>query len=258
MNNKKNIVVMPAFCDGELPYYAKKCIAFWKQWTTKHGIDFYVITERLFSFEQVAPHIQKLYVYDILKKHQIEFDQCLLVDWDTFPMPDAKNIFEYTSGNFSICLDYGWATSIIKSIDFMSQFFDHKNVTWDNYFNSGFFVFNKDHEHIFSECIDVCLKHKDTQKQYPELFHGDQTVLNYVVHKETSTTILPRSFMVHDYFLDIFLRNYTDHNGIYVDSQSYMTSINFVHMTRDNNFRNGLVDLMADRFYKQLNNIENV
>ena len=57
--------------------------------------------------------------------------------------------------------------------------------------------------------------------------------------------------MVHDYFLDIFLNNYTDHNGQYMDSQQYMTSINFVHITKDAEFRNILVDLIEKRFYNK-------
>jgi hypothetical protein len=248
---QNNIVVIPAFCDGELPYYAQKCIEFWKKWCDRHEVDLYVIQEKLYPFEEVPPHIQKLYVYRILEAQGVEFDQCLLADWDTFPMPDAKNVFEFTDGTFGICLDYGWATSIIRSVDFMAQFFNHRNVNWDNYFNSGFFVFSKSHKDIFEECIAFCTEYADTQKKYPELFHGDQTVLNYIVHESTATTILPRSFMVHDYFLDIFLKNYTDHNGQYMDSQQYMTSINFVHITRDAEFRDGVVDLVEKRFYSK-------
>jgi len=249
--SQNNIVVIPAFCDVDLPYYANKCIDFWKKWCNKYNIDLYVIKQKIFPFEEVPPHIQKLYVYQILESQQIKFDQCLLADWDTFPMPNAKNVFEYTNNKFSICLDYGWATGLIKSIDFMSQFFNHRNVNWDNYFNSGFFVFNVNHKNIFEECIKFCITYSDIQKKNPELFHGDQTVLNYVVHENTPTTILPRSFMVHDYYLQIFLKNYTDHNGNYVDSQQYMNNINFIHMTNDAEFRNSVVDLVEKRFYNK-------
>jgi hypothetical protein len=246
---KKNIVVMPAFCDGPLPHYAQMCVKFWTHWCKQNNIEFYVITDKLYSFEDVPPHIQKLYVFDLIENSKIEFNQCLVADWDTFPMPNAKNIFEYTNDKFSICLDYGWATGLIKSINFVAKYFDHTNVTWDNYFNSGFYIFNKSHKHLFKEAIEFFKTNREELKLYNELFISDQTPFNYIVHRNTDTTILPRSFMVHDYFLDIFLNNYTDHNGVYVDSQSYMTNINFVHMTRDANFRNNLVDLIQTRFY---------
>ena len=242
---------MPAFCNGELPYYAQKCAEFWMQWCEKNNASFFIVTDKLYPFDEIPPHIQKLYVYDILEKNNIEFDQVLVADWDTLPMPNAKNIFDYTNNKFSICLDYGWATGLIKSIEFVSKYFDHNNVTWDNYFNSGFYIFNKSHKYIFDEAIEFFVKHKEDLKLYNESFISDQTPFNYIVHRNTPTTILPRSFMVHDYFLDIFLKNYTDHNGNYIDSQSYMTNINFIHMTRDPQFRNSLVDLVEQRFYKK-------
>lgn len=250
MKDYRNIIVIPAFTDKDLPHYAKKCIQFWKIYADKNSVDLYVITQKLYDFNLVPPHFQKFYICQLLENQNIEYDQCLLADWDTFPMPNAKNIFDYTNNNFSICLDYGWTTSLINSINFLAPHFNHTNVTWDNYFNSGFFVFQKIHKEIFDNCIQFYLKHKELQKNNPELFHGDQTILNYFVHEKTKTTILPRSFMLHDYFLNILLNNYTDHNGKYVDSQSYLNYMNFIHITKDEAFRNSLVDLVENRFYK--------
>lgn len=38
---QNNIIVIPAFCDTELPYYVKKCIKFWRYWCSKHDIELY-------------------------------------------------------------------------------------------------------------------------------------------------------------------------------------------------------------------------
>jgi hypothetical protein len=241
---------MPAFCKGELPHYAQLCVDFWRRWCDKNSAEFIMTMEHPADPEKTPCTVQKLYAYDILEANNIEYDQCALVDWDTFPMPNAKNIFDYTDNKFAVCLDYGYATNIIRSIEYMQQFFPGNNtVTWDNYFNSGLYVFNKSHKAIFDKTREFCLKHDEVRKKNPELFHGDQTTLNYIVHATEKVTILPRSFMVHEHFLKIFLNNYTDHHNNYIDAQSYMTHINFVHITDGEEFRNMLVDLVNQKFY---------
>ena len=243
---------MPAFCD-ELPHYANRCIDFWRRWCYKNSVEFIISTEHPCDPTKVTPQVEKLFAYEILESNNIEYDQCALVDWDTFPMPNAKNLFDHTNNKFTVCLDYGYVTNILKSIEFMQQFFVGNNkVTWDNYFNSGLFIFNKSHKHIFEKTREFCLKYESVQKQSPELFHGDQTALNFIVHGNEEVTILPRSFMVHEHFLKIFLNNYTDHNNKYVDAQSYMTHINFVHITDGPEFRNYLVDLVNQKFYEKI------
>lgn len=244
---------MPAFCK-ELPYYAKMCIKFWKYWCDKHSIEFIICNEYPLNPETTPCTVQKLFSYEILDGNNIQYDQCCLVDWDTFPMPNAKNIFEYTNNKFSVCLDYGYPINILRSIEFMQQFFENTNVTWDNYFNSGLFVFNKNHKYLFKEAREICLKYDNIRKKNEELFHGDQTVLNYIVHKYELVNILPRSFMVHEHFLKIFLNNYVDHHNKFIDAQSYMNNINFVHITDNEDFRNNLVNLIYEKFYKNIIN----
>jgi len=241
---------MPAFCD-ELPHYAQLCVEFWRRWCDKNEVEFIMSTEHPCDPTKVSPQVEKLFSFEILEANNVEYDQCALVDWDTFPMPNAKNLFNYTNNKFTVCLDYGYVTNILRSIEFVKPMFPgNDKVSWDTYFNSGLYIFNKSHKHIFEKTRKFCEDNDAVMKKNPAMFYGDQTPLNFIVLGNEEVTVLPRSFMVHEHFLNIFLNNYTDHTGEYIDAQSYMKHINFVHMTDGPEFRNKLVDLVNNRFYK--------
>lgn len=253
---KKNVVIIQALLEPnkELPHYAVRDIQYWDYYCKKNNIEFIVTTDKIHDFSEMIPAFQKFYTYEILEKNGIDFDQCLLADWDTFPMPNAKNLFDYTNDKFTICLDYGYAPALMKRTEFVGNYFDNsKVVTWDNYFNSGFFIFQKGQKFIFEKAIEFFNKYKEDIMVNKKLAIDEQTIFNYIVHGSVETTILPRSFMVHDYFLRIFLNNYTDHENKFMDAQSYMpNNVNYVHMTADTEFRNQVVEIAFNRFYKDL------
>ncbi len=251
---KKNVVVIQALLDkADLPHYAIRDLQYWDYYCKKNDIELIVINDTFCSFKEMIPAFQKFYTYETLEKNGVEFDQCLLADWDTFPMPNAKNLFDYTNDKFTICLDYGYAPALLKRVEVVKEYFDKPVVNWDNYFNSGFFIFQKGQKFIFEKALKFFFDHKDDIMVNKKLAIDEQTIFNYIVHSSVETTILPRSFMVHDYFLKIFLNNYTDHENKFMDAQSYIPgNVNYIHMTADAEFRNQVVEVAYNRFYKDL------
>jgi hypothetical protein len=233
--------------------FVDNCRQSWKFWCKKHNCDFIEIETPITSFSNIPPQAQKMWVFDILEHNNIEYDQAALVDYDTFVLPDCPNFFESSNHEFCATPDNGFGPAINRLVQlFKNAWYPNSPVTWDNYFNSGFFVFNKKHKLLFSECIKF---YHDNKNQFAVLNKADdlndQTIFNFILHElGFKLNILPRSYNVLDWHCKNFFSNYTDELGREINAvENIKSCINIFHLTGDYEFRNAASNFLLKNFY---------
>lgn len=232
--------------------FIKNSKILWEHWCEKYNIDFLTIEEPICPFKDLCPQMQKMWVMEILDKNNIEYDQILAVDHDTYPTPSCPNVFNMSNGEFAAALDNGFGPQINRLIRlFKDNFFkNNKFVSWDTYFNSGFIIYNKKHKEVFKQTQEWFTKNKE------EFFVldkcrglNDQTILNFVLSDMGyKLVILPRSYNVLDFHMERFLiQSYTDELGRYIDrEQNILDCINVFHIG------NGQIRDQASEYLKQV------
>jgi hypothetical protein len=252
----KNIIVMPNFQEDltktQQPFI-DNCRKSWMHWCKKNNCNFLEIERPIISFDQIPPQAQKMWVYDILEHNEIEFDQAAVVDYDTFVLPDCPNFFETSDRKFCAVPDNGFGPGINRIVRlFKDAWYPDSPVVWDNYFNSGFFVFNKTHKQLFTSCIEFYFKNKE---QFAILNGADdlndQTIFNFILHElGYELNILPRSYNVLDWHCGNFFTRYTNEEGKYIDSTIHIKDcVNIFHLTGGNEFRNSASSFLLNTFY---------
>jgi hypothetical protein len=250
---EKNIVLMPAFSENKVyqPFYYNS-VKSWKIWCEKNNLSFYVVDEPVFNFSDIPPQAQKLWVYEILENSQIDFDQVAIVDYDTFVMPDCPNFFNFSNSEFCAVPDNGFGPQINRLIRlFRTAWFTNSKISWDNYFNSGFFIFNKSHKEVFKKSIEFYSKERTKfaiLNKADDL--NDQTVLNFILEDcGFSLNILPRSYNVLDWHCKNFFASYIDELGREINpSVNIRDCINIFHLTGDASFRNQASDFLVKEY----------
>ena len=252
----KNIIVMPNFREDDSKpqqIFVDNCRQSWKNWCKINNCEFFEIEQPITSFDHVPPQAQKMWVYDILEHNGIEFDQAALVDYDTFILPTCPNFFETSNNMFCAVPDNGFGPQINRLIQlFKKAWYPNSPVTWDNYFNSGFFVFNKSHKGLFAKCIEF---YENNKNEFAVLNKADdlndQTIFNFVLHDlGHELKILPRSYNVLDWHCKNFFATYIDEKGRTINAaDSIRDSINIFHLTGDYGFRNDASTFLLSNFY---------
>jgi hypothetical protein len=253
----KNLIVMPNFQEDltkmQQPFI-DNCRRSWMSWCDANNCNFLEIDHPITSFNHIPPQAQKMWVYNILEHNEIEFDQAAVVDYDTFVLPNCANFFEMSNRKFCAVTDNGFGPQINRLIRlFKKAWYPNSPVTWDNYFNSGFFIFNKDHKNLFTECIEFYSKNKDefaTLNKSDDL--NDQTIFNFVLHDlGHELNLLPRSYNVLDWHCKNFFSNYIDEKGREINSVDNINEcINIFHLTGDYEFRNSASNFLLKAFYQ--------
>lgn len=246
---------MPAFSETKkYEVFFDNAVKSWKHWCTKNDCDFYVVSDPVFAFNEVPPQAQKLWIYDIIQMNEIEFDQVAVVDYDTFVMPDCPNFFNNTNGNFCAVPDNGFGPQINRLIRlFRTAWFPSSKISWDNYFNSGFFVFNKTHKKMFDSATKFYF---DKRLEFASLNKAndlnDQTVFNFVLEDcGFELNLFPRSYNVLDWHCKNFFASYTDELGREINSETNIRDcINIFHLTGDKEFRNAASGFLVNTFLK--------
>lgn len=244
---------MPAFSEtGNYQPFYYNCKKSWEAWCKKHGHEFYVITEGVAPFNQIPPQAQKMWVYDILENTGIDFDQAAVVDYDTFVMPDCPDFFEMSEHKWCAVCDNGFGPQINRLVSlFRNAWFPNSKVHWDNYWNSGWFIFNKDHKKVFKGCIDFYFKNKAefaVLNKADDL--NDQTIFNFVVEDcGVELKLFPRSYNVLDWHCKNFFMNYVDELGREINAiKGIRESINIFHFCGSPEFRNQVSQFLVASF----------
>lgn len=249
-----NIVVMPNFKENpdqpdDLSVTNSKLL--WRAWCKKNGCNFLSIETPIAPFKDVVPQMQKMWTQDIVDNSGIDYDLMLMVDRDTYPMPNCGNLFEISKGEFSAALDNGFGPQLNRLMRIFRQqwFKNDKFVTWDTYFNSGIVVFGKNHREVFKKTQEFYFKNKQEfaiVNKADDL--NDQTILNFVLaDMGVKLNILPRSYNVLDLHMERFLINsYVDELGRSINrEENILDCVNIFHVT------NGQIRIPASELFKK-------
>jgi hypothetical protein len=255
----KNIIVMPNYSNkGDMKSidFIENCKYAWKNWCNNNDCEFLELTQSIADFKDIPPQMQKMWTLDILIHNDIKFNQVAQVDYDTFPMPNCPNFFNYTNDNFAAVLDNGFGPSINRSIQMVKNNWYHEiDVNWDNYFNSGFIIYNINHREVFHAVqtfYEENLQDWKDKNRSSDLT-DDQTLLNFELRKQLfDIEILPRSYNVLDWHCKNFFSNYTDELGREINAiTSIRDCINIFHLTGDTQFRNLTSNFLIENFYNK-------
>lgn len=249
----KNIVVMPAFLTGPEPEFVKHCKRAWSSWCKKYGHEFIFIDTPIAPFDQIKPQIQKMWTLDILEANNIEFDQVAQVDYDTYPTDTCKDFFTMTNHNFTAVLDGGWLPALNRISRVTKElWFPETTVTIDEFFNTGFVVFNKEHKNQIQAVKDFFMNHPDDFDRRIKYALDDQIVLNYTVKQSgCPVTLLPRTFNMVSPENERFFWQGPDHeNRLYDVKTSIRQCVNIFHFTGDTERRNMLTRMLDSFMWK--------
>lgn len=133
-------------------------------------------------FEYRVNWQKAIYVFDILKEKNIEYDQIALVDSTCMYKWNAPNFFEHTDYKFTGWRDNDNLNWIYQSVEGYKHVFDNYSLDISKYINSGFIIFNEIHKDFFYAFKELYEKNKDVfiELQDKLVRKGtEQTPLNY-------------------------------------------------------------------------------
>ena len=166
------------------PY--KYSIASWKKWAEKNDCMVVVMEDLLCNTKQMGIAWQRHHVLDMLENDNIDYDQVLIVDADTFIHPDCPNFFELTEHKYAGVPQEGSMDWVARSMEQFSRFvFNGISMPYENYINSGFQIFNKSHKKFQDDLIQFYNKNREKITEVQEKFGigSEQTPLNFFLHK---------------------------------------------------------------------------
>lgn len=179
--------------------FSKYCLLSWDYWTRKNGVTLFVLDKPFQKAESCAPHLQKYFAFEALKKYGIDADQVAIVDADTMVRWDCPYFFDIPQGNFCAVLDDELPKWVVRSLDVYQFLFPDTKVNWWEYFNSGFMIFGKEHSKLLSGFADFFLSNKSgitkVHDEHNLRVGFDQTLFNFFVkERRIPVTFLPKTF----------------------------------------------------------------
>ena len=191
----KNIVYIVAInWDLQTP-----AIESWKYWCKKHDCTFYIIDNPIVDVNYMSPHWQRYFIYDVLEKNNIEYDNILYVDADAIVKWNAPNFFEHSVDD-SLCVvkDYVSLEWVQNGLNGYKHLFDNMELDWEDYFCTGFLLSNKSHKSLYKKFINMYNDNHNEFRtlQYKTLRKGfDQTPFNlYTKQNNIKLQYLPNKF----------------------------------------------------------------
>jgi len=191
---KKNVVWWPAVVNeehkdkyGGYEYfeYSRKTWEYWCKRNDVLFVPFEVPVEKdLFRYRINWQKI--IFLFDELKRMEIDYDQIALVDSSFMIKWDAPNFFDMTDRRFTAWRDMDNMRWIYESIQGYKDIFDNFELDQSKYVNSGFVVFNEEHKEMLQGFKSFYLEHIDEfiDLQDKKVRKGnEQTPLNYWLQK---------------------------------------------------------------------------
>ena len=176
----------------------------WKNWCEKNSCELLVWEDLLYPVDYMKITWQRYYLFDILEANQIEYNQILMVDADTIVHPNCPNFFDETDNRYcGVRVDgcYEWVLRSIRG--FGDKLFDGMRIHPWNYINGGFQIVNSNHKSFFDAMKSYYKENSDKIIQtIDELKCGtDQTIVNYMLHKEkVDVKYLPSCYNLQDLY----------------------------------------------------------
>jgi len=176
----------------------------WKRWCDKNDCELVVWNDLLYPVDYMKITWQRYYLFDILESNDIEYDQILMVDADTIVHPECPNFFEETERKYcGVQVDgcYEWVVRSIKG--FGDELFNGDRIKPWEYINGGFQIVNETHRHFFETMKKYYLENSNKIIEVIDKLKcgTDQTILNYMLHKEkVDVKLLPSCYNLQDMF----------------------------------------------------------
>ena len=191
---KKNVVWWPAVRNkdhsekyGNFDYfdYSRKT---WEYWCEKNDVLFVPFEEPVEEdLHEYRINWQKaIFVFDEMKRRNIEYDQIALVDSTVMIKWDCPNFFDLTDRKFTATRDIDNMRWTYESVMGYKDFFDGYELDLSKYFRSGFLVFNEIHKDLFQGLKELYVNNRKTFiKLQDEVVRkgNDQTPINYWIQK---------------------------------------------------------------------------
>jgi predicted O-methyltransferase YrrM len=189
---KKDVIFWPAIKDerlsskyGNFSYFEQSRKA-WKFWCDKNNCIFFEFTHPVESdLIRYRPQWQKcIFVFDELRKNNVNYNQIALIDSTSIPRWDCPNFFNLTDNKFTAWRDIDNLKWVYESVVGYKDFFNGFDFDFNQYINSGFMIFNKDHEPFFSSLKSMYIKNIDTFINLQDNLvkkGNDQTPINYLL-----------------------------------------------------------------------------
>lgn len=154
----------------------------WSDWCLKNGYELFLLDTEILD----PPQWNKLLIFELLEKSGIDPDRILYVDADTIVHPNMPDIFKiFPRDTFCGVRNFGSMDWVIRSIENYSKYiFDGYMIPWENYINSGFMLFSKEHRRLFDWCLDLNEKRGNELREVEKLGVGkDQPIINFGIPK---------------------------------------------------------------------------
>ena len=201
----KNIVFIPNINLGNgrnnSYHYSIKS---WKQWCDKNDCELIVWEDLLYPIDYMKITWQRYYMFDILEANNIDYNQVLMVDADTIVHPNCPNFFNESGGYYCGVRVDGCHEWLLRSISqFGDRLFDGMRIRTWNYINGGFQIVNKNHKGFFETMKKYYVDNSiEITKAINDIMAGtDQTILNYMLHKErVKVKLLPVRYNLQDLY----------------------------------------------------------
>ena len=208
----KNVVFMIAIADNEKYMDAHQrqrsrdtgyewSIKSWGEWCKKNDVELFIMDTPICSIDEMKLTWQRYFVFDILEKNNISYNQICMVDADTIVHPDTPNFFEMTDNKYCGVINpvNEW---ILKSIEIYSKFmFNEKIIPFWDYINGGFQIFNETHKDFLNLMKNYYLNNKDELIKIQNTYGAgsDQTPLNYLLKEHNiDVKLLSQKFNMQD------------------------------------------------------------
>lgn len=204
--------------DKHIPEYRAYSLATWQHYAKKYDLELLILEDPLFDVELMRPTWQRWYVFDILKKNNIEYNQVALIDIDTMVRWDTPNIFELSEGKYTGVIDDLSVEWTYSSIEGYKEYFPGVDLKWYKYINNGMLVLPEQGAEEFCKKITTFYSENINSlrdKQHNSLRKGtDQTPVNYLavdsfgadikyLSKEYNMTHMHKTFAFHN---DTFIK----------------------------------------------------
>ena len=138
----------------------------WSHWCKKNDCELFVLQDLIHDYDEMKITWQRYYILEILENSNIEYDQVCMVDADTIVHPDCPNFFEMTEHKYCGVHNIGSYDWVCRSIENYSYyFFNKKMISYHEYINGGFQIFNKKHKQFLQSVVEFYWKNKDNLLQ---------------------------------------------------------------------------------------------
>ena len=257
--NMKNLVFMlDVDIKGDGRYASSRRASYkysidsWKKWCEKNDCQLFVLNDLVLENDKMGICWQRYYMFDILDANEVEYDQVLMVDADTIVHPECPNFFEMTENKMcAVQFDGSWDWVLRGLENYSKYIFDGFMMPWEQYFDAGFLIVNKNHKQFYQDIVSFYFTHQDNLVQLQNTFFNgtDQTPVNMLTHlHKIDLKLLPYEFNMND-----MARKEILGDDLLFTKIGWIYQYNAIPNNKDNQLTNYFMKKTYNHLYGELN-----